>query len=95
MAAYVRQRAHRPVRGGTESLWKISDAPADYIEKQLAAIVGIAIPVAGLVGKWKVRPNRPEPDRAGLVGGLRAAGDAGSAAMAQQVAQPGATRSGG
>jgi transcriptional regulator len=51
--------------------WEISDAPADFIEKQLSAIVGIEIPIARLIGKWKVSQNRNDADRAGIVEGLR------------------------
>jgi transcriptional regulator len=65
--------------------WLVSDAPEDFLAKQLAAIVGIEIPIARLVGKWKVSQNRPEADRAGVARGLEAEGDASSAAMAQLV----------
>ncbi|MDH5534322.1 MAG: FMN-binding negative transcriptional regulator [Betaproteobacteria bacterium] len=65
--------------------WRIADAPADYIEKMLTAIVGIEIPVARLEGKWKVSQNRTASDRQGVVEGLEAeTGDA-AAAMAQMV----------
>ncbi|MES2071779.1 MAG: FMN-binding negative transcriptional regulator [Pseudomonadota bacterium] len=43
--------------------WQVSDAPADYIEKLLAAIIGIEIPLSRLTGKWKVSQNRSEADR--------------------------------
>ncbi len=66
--------------------WQVSDAPEDFLAKQLAAIVGIEIPIARLVGKWKVSQNRPEADRAGVTRGLEAQGDANSVAMAQLVA---------
>jgi transcriptional regulator len=51
--------------------WHISDAPAEFIEKQLAAIVGIEIPITRLTGKWKVSQNRNQNDRAGVSAGLR------------------------
>jgi transcriptional regulator len=54
------------------SAWKVTDAPADYVDKMLAAIVGIEIPVTRLVGKWKVSQNRPQVDRKAVVEGLRA-----------------------
>lgn len=50
--------------------WAVSDAPDDYVQQMLRAIVGIEIPVSKLVGKWKVSQNRPEPDRLGVVAGL-------------------------
>jgi len=67
--------------------WKIADAPPDFIDGLLRVIVGIEIPVAQLVGKWKVSQNRPEPDKLGVVAGLTARGDAPSAAMADLVMQ--------
>jgi transcriptional regulator len=52
--------------------WAVDDAPADYVQQMLRAIVGIRIPVASLVGKWKVSQNRDEADRAGVAAGLEA-----------------------
>ncbi|OLC00430.1 MAG: transcriptional regulator [Candidatus Rokubacteria bacterium 13_1_40CM_68_15] len=50
--------------------WKVTDAPPDYIEKQLGAIIGLEIPITRLAGKWKVSQNRPAQDRDGVVDGL-------------------------
>lgn len=50
--------------------WKVTDAPPEYIDTQLNAIVGLEIPIARLIGKWKVSQNRPPADRAGVVQGL-------------------------
>jgi transcriptional regulator len=50
--------------------WKISDAPEEYIEKMIRAIVGIEIPIAKLTGKWKLGQNRPETDKLGIIAGL-------------------------
>jgi len=55
--------------------WQVADAPADYIDKLLQAIVGIEVPVERLVGKWKVSQNRSAADRQGVADGL-AQGDA-------------------
>ena len=70
--------------------WQVSDAPEEFIEKQLSAIVGIEIPIAKLVGKWKVSQNRNEADRAGLVNGLRQEDNPDSEAMAELVRSRGA-----
>ena len=51
--------------------WAVSDAPADYIQTMLGAIVGIEIVLTALTGKWKVSENRSAADRAGVVQGLR------------------------
>ena len=50
--------------------WSVADAPADYIDAMLGAIVGIEISVAELVGKWKLSQNRNERDREGVLRGL-------------------------
>ncbi len=65
--------------------WRVSDAPAQFIDKQLAAIVGIEIAVSKLTGKWKASQNRPLEDRAGVVRALEQAPDADSLAMAGLV----------
>lgn len=54
-------RAHR---------WQVDDAPADYIEQMLRAIVGIEIELTLIQGKWKVSQNRSASDRAGVAAGL-------------------------
>ena len=65
--------------------WAVSDAPDEYIDKMLGAIVGIEIPVKRLVGKWKVSQNRPAVDRANVVAGLTEVGSDEARAMAQSV----------
>ena len=66
--------------------WRVSDAPPDYIEKMLSAIVGIEIGIASLAGKWKTSQNQPEANRAGVVSGLRARGTDNANGMAALVA---------
>jgi transcriptional regulator len=67
--------------------WAVSDAPADYIETMLRAIVGIEIGLTSLTGKWKVSQNRPAADRAGVVAGLLREG--GDSSLAAEVSSPG------
>ena len=75
--------------GALPQPWSMADAPADFIDGLLKAIVGIEIPVAAITGKWKVSQNRSAADAAGVAAGLRsAAGTPGqdTAAMAALVA---------
>jgi transcriptional regulator len=65
--------------------WQVSDAPEDFIEKQLGAIVGIEIAVTRLAGKWKVSQNRPALDRAGVVEALSEIAGADGLAIAQMI----------
>ena len=50
--------------------WAVTDAPDDYVQPMLRAIVGIEIPVERLVGKWKLSQNRTPADRDGVIAGL-------------------------
>lgn len=66
--------------------WRVDDAPADYLDRMLGAIVGIEIPVHRLVGKWKVSQNRSDADRIAVAQGLGQLDDAQAQAMADLVA---------
>jgi transcriptional regulator len=57
---------------GRAQPWAVADAPADFINGMLRGIVGFALPITRLEGKWKMSQNRPAEDRAGVVEGLRA-----------------------
>lgn len=65
--------------------WRVSDAPDDFVEQMLGAIVGIEIPLTRLHGKWKVSQNRPARDREGVVAGLLAEERESAAAVADMV----------
>jgi transcriptional regulator len=56
--------------GGRASPWHVSDAPADYLDSMLRAIVGIEIEVSRIEGKFKLSQNRPADDRTGTLAGL-------------------------
>lgn len=62
--------------------WQVADAPADFVDQMLGAIVGLEMPVTKLIGKWKASQNRSAADRHGVAAGLREIGDAEAAAMA-------------
>ena len=66
-------------------VWAVSDAPADYVETMLKAIVGVEIVLTSLVGKWKVSQNRPRADREGVAASLGLWPGSEAAAMAQAV----------
>ena len=50
-----------------QSNWKLDDAPEDYVQMMLKAIIGIEIEVKSLVGKFKLSQNRPAQDYAAVV----------------------------
>jgi transcriptional regulator len=68
--------------------WAMKDAPADYIEHMLRAIVMIEVPITALVGKFKLSQNRSTPDRHGVEAGLNERGEAAlsSTMQSQRVA---------
>ncbi|SEC61415.1 FMN-binding negative transcriptional regulator [Pseudomonas anguilliseptica] len=55
--------------------WAISDAPREYIDSMLRAIVGFALPIERLEGKWKLGQNRSQADQNGVREGLHASHD--------------------
>jgi transcriptional regulator len=70
---------------GRSAPWAVSDAPDDFVQQMLRAIVGIEIPAVRLVGKWKITQNRSEADRLGVADGLAAENSAEAHAMAPLV----------
>lgn len=74
--------------------WHVTDAPDDYIDKMLEAIVGIEITITRLVGKFKVGQNRTPADQAGVIDGLRARGSADDVVMAEALEKHGKPKRG-
>jgi transcriptional regulator len=62
--------------------WTIDEAPADYIESQLKAIVGVQLRVESLTGLFKLNRNHPAENIATAIAGLEALGTPGAAAIA-------------
>ncbi|HEY2638571.1 MAG TPA: FMN-binding negative transcriptional regulator [Streptosporangiaceae bacterium] len=71
---------------GRKHPWAVTDAPPDYIEGQLRAIVGVELAVTTVEAKQKLSQNRSELDRDGVILGLRAEAGAGPAAVADRMA---------
>lgn len=59
--------------------WRMADAPTDYMEGMLAAIVAFRIGVTRVLAKSKLSQNREERDYLGAIEGLQASGEAGLA----------------
>jgi transcriptional regulator len=73
--------------GNRAEPWKVSDAPADYIDGMLKAIVGFALPMERLIGKRKLSQNRSPADMAGVREGLAASPDVRDQALGQLIPQ--------
>jgi transcriptional regulator len=68
--------------------WSVDDAPATFVAGQLRAIVGVELMIHRVEAKLKMSQNRPPADVAGVVAGLRARGDADTAAAVQGARRP-------
>lgn len=86
LRTFVTQLTDRYEAGRSEP-WRVTDAPAEFIDKQLGAIIGVEILLVRLLGKWKVSQNRPAADRDGVVEGLLGEGHDAARAMAEFVRQ--------
>jgi transcriptional regulator len=65
--------------------WAVADAPAEFVEKLLNAIVGIEIPIATLLGKWKLSQNQPDQNRQGVIAALESSDSASQRKIANLV----------
>jgi transcriptional regulator len=70
--------------------WAVGDAPPDYIESMLKAIVGIEVLVTSIQAKRKLSQNRSLEDIEGTIAGLTEVGGA-SAIVADSMRQSSAT----
>ena len=55
---------HRP------NPWAVSDAPKDFVKRQLRGLAGFEIQVSNIDGKWKVSQNKNDADKSGVASGL-------------------------
>jgi transcriptional regulator len=92
--AYVRgvvARLTRAHEAAEPRPWKMGDAPADYLDAMLGAIVGLEVRIERIEGKAKLSQNKDARDRLGAVEALDARGrDALARAMRDAPAGGGA-----
>jgi len=67
---------------GRPSPWHVTDAPGEFIDSQLRAIVGIELTITTVEAKEKLSQNRNPEDQAGALAGLRGEPGQGPAAIA-------------
>ena len=65
--------------------WSMDEAPRDYLDAMLRAIVGFALPIERLEGQWKLSQNRSAADRAGVQQALSSSPQAGARELAAQM----------
>lgn len=85
--AAVARLTHR-MESGRAQPWRIGMAPPDYLDDQLARIVGIRMPVERLIGKFKVSAARTDLDRLGARDGVLADAGPEASEVAQAMSQP-------
>ncbi|HET9818711.1 MAG TPA: FMN-binding negative transcriptional regulator, partial [Rhodanobacteraceae bacterium] len=56
-----------------EHRWRVTDAPDDYVRKEMRHVVGIELKIDSLVGRYKLSQNRNAADREGARAALAAA----------------------
>lgn len=56
---------------GREKPWAVSDAPDDFVQRQLRGITGIEVKIEISQGSSKVSQNKDAADNAGVAEGLR------------------------
>ncbi len=75
------------LEGGREVPWTVADAPEDFTEKMVAAIMGLRLRVTALEGVRKLNQNQRDIDLAGARDGLLASGDVMSKLVAEEMAK--------
>jgi transcriptional regulator len=61
---------HEAERSDGAAVWAVTDAPSDFVDRQLKAIVGVEIEITTIDGKRKLSQNRSTMDRDGVIDGL-------------------------
>lgn len=85
---WLKHHLHRLTDQHESSLsnpWSVDDAPTDFTERLVQAIVGVEIKIETLTGKLKASQNQPETNRAGVKTGLEAAEETHNRAMAKFI----------
>lgn len=65
--------------------WTLTDAPREFTDRLIEAIVGIELVITKLTGKWKVSQNQPPQNLAGVIKGLKENEDRDALGMAALV----------
>jgi transcriptional regulator len=64
--------------------WAVEDAPFEYVENMLNAIVGFQFEIASLDGAWKFSQNKNDADLLGVIEGLEDRGDTDVASLVRE-----------
>jgi transcriptional regulator len=76
MRAIVARLTHtHEMRTNPAQAWRMGQAPKDYIDQLMQAIVGVEIRITKMVGKSKLSQNKAAIDRLGIAQGLAQQGE--------------------
>ena len=65
--------------------WQVEDAPEEYLQRMLQAVVGIEIEIVTLTGKAKVSQNQPKANQESVISALRQIESLASVEMADKI----------
>jgi transcriptional regulator len=71
----VKHETAKALSAGGGPMWSVDDAPREFIEGQLRAIVGLELVITRIEAKAKLSQNRQPEDVEGVIAGLAARGD--------------------
>lgn len=72
---------------GRERRWYVTDAPDDYVRKEMRHIVGIELRIESLIGRYKLSQNRNAADQEGARAGLAAGPTGRERVLAEAIAR--------
>lgn len=75
----------RRFEAGFEHPWEVTDAPEDFIARQIKGIVGVRLHIESIEGKAKLSQNRAAADQEGVVAGLSISQRASDREIAKQM----------
>ena len=78
--------AEHEMRAHPEPLWTLDDAPSAFSGALLKSLVGIALSIERVEGKYKLSQNRDAADRTGAANGVSRRGEAELATMMRKFA---------
>ena len=67
------------------SPWSVSDAPADFTQKLVQAVVGLEVVIENIVGNFKLSQNKTETDYLGVLQGLAGSKPHSSRSVSKQM----------
>ncbi len=65
--------------------WAVSDAPQEFTDRLVDAVVGIEVKIEDIVGNFKLSQNKSNQDYAGVITGLASSDDELDISVAKQM----------